>query len=176
MAFKGQRGVVRQTKAIGRGPDRAGPSSSRYLLLFFFSLCFAFAGWRTPPGRGRGGGRRATDGPVTCGAHRPFSNCPPGSHPPTGRPRPRPGPFFGRQFVSRPFRDDVSLSLRERPMLLSSFFSLSPSPKEKRWMKIRARECGVEVRKSSVTPRLVEFVCGQGAVLMEICMPSGACL
>jgi hypothetical protein len=121
----GEEGVVRQTKAIGRGPDRA--FFVAFSFFFLLSLCFAFAGWRTPPGRGRGGGRRATDGPVTCGAHRPFSNCPPGSHPPTGRPRPRPGPIFGRQFVSRPFRDDVSLSLRERPMLLSSFFPLSIS-------------------------------------------------
>lgn len=137
MAFKGQRGVVRQTKAIGRGPDRAFFVAFSFFF-FLLSLCFAFAGWRTPPGRGRGGGRRATDGPVTCGAHRPFSNCPPGSHPPTGRPRPRPGPFFGRQFVSRPFRDDVSLSLREADAFVVFFF-LSPSPEEKRWMKIRAR-------------------------------------
>lgn len=124
MAFKGQRGVVRQTKAIGRGPDRAGPSSSRYLLLFFF---FRFALLSLAGGRRQAGGEAEGDaprmGPLRVARTGLSPTAPPGHIRPLAGPGPGPGHFLAGSSCPVPFAMmSLCLCLYERPMLLSSFF------------------------------------------------------
>lgn len=130
---KGEEGVVRQTKAIGRGPDRAGPSSSRFLLFFIFRFALlSLAGGRRQAG-GEAEGDAPRMGPLRVARTGLSPTAPPGHIRPLAGPGPGPGPgqFLAGSSCPVPFAM-MSLCLYERGRCFCRLFFPSPSPEEKR--------------------------------------------